>query len=81
MDFIERGDYDVISAEDNQIIRRSDLIAMEPGMKLEMSIVMRQKTANQQKCPRCDHINLQVASRNGWIEWQVSQISLQAGNW
>jgi hypothetical protein len=70
--YIERGAYEVIRAEDSQIIGPSELASMaQPGMKLEISIVMRQRVADQRKCPRCGYINLRAAVR-GWIEWQVS---------
>jgi hypothetical protein len=70
--FIRRGKYEVIRAEDNQIIGPSELASMlELGVKLEMGIVMRQRTADEKKCPRCGHINLQVTADSGWIEWQV----------
>jgi hypothetical protein len=48
---------------------------VEPGMALEMSIVLRQKDSfqdNGKTCPRCGHISVSVKPYNGWIEWQVS---------
>jgi hypothetical protein len=65
----------VIRAEDSQTIDRSKFASVvESEMILEMSIVMRQKMAFQDSkgnCPRCGHLNLNVAPTNGWIEWQV----------
>ena len=70
MDFIERGDYEVIRAADSQVIGHSEFpSAVAPGMKLEMSIVMWQRMADRKRCPRCGYINLQVPASNGWIEW------------
>jgi hypothetical protein len=72
INFIERGDYEVLHAEDSEIIGPSELAStVAPGMKLEMSIVMRQSTADQTRCPRCGYYNPQVAACSGWIEWQV----------
>jgi hypothetical protein len=72
IDFIERGDYEILRAEDNQIIPRSEFgTAVEPGMKLEMSIVLWQERMNQNKCPRCGHMNSQLPTESGWIKWQV----------
>ena len=69
---MEQGDYEVVRAEDSQTIDPTEFPnAMEGGTKLEMSIVMRQRTANQTKCPRCSHMNSQLAADRGWIEWQV----------
>lgn len=51
-----------------------------PGMKLEMSIVMRQRVADQKKCPRCSHINSRVPTNSDWIEWQVSPNSMRIDN-
>jgi hypothetical protein len=46
---------------------------VEPGMVLEMSIVLWQGRVDQpEKCPRCGYINLDGAVKNGWIEWPVS---------
>lgn len=61
--------------EDNEIIKRSEF-AVKSGMLLELTIVMRQRTAlqNHKKCPRCNHPNLDVAPRHGWIDWQVCWI-------
>ena len=47
---------------------------VEPGMVLEMSIVLRQKIPfqdNKETCPRCGHFNLNVTANSGWIEWKV----------
>jgi hypothetical protein len=72
INFIQRGDYEVLHAKDNQIIDPSEFAStVEPGMKLEMSIVMRQSTADQTRCPRCGYFNSQVAVCDGWIDWQV----------
>ena len=80
VDFIERGDYHVIRSGDSQMISRSEFANMvESGMKLEMSIVLRQKTANQERCPRCSHLNSHVAASRSWIEWQVSPNIMHAG--
>jgi hypothetical protein len=75
---VERGDYEILRAEDSQMINRSEFGSMvEPEMVLEMIIVVRKSTAlqdNKGKCPRCRHINLSAVIDNGWIEWKVNLI-------
>lgn len=72
---MERGDYEVLHAEDCQVIDRSEFSSrVEPDMVLEMAIVMLETTAlqdNKGKCPRCPHVNLNATVTNSWIEWQV----------
>ncbi|KIM74362.1 hypothetical protein PILCRDRAFT_828352 [Piloderma croceum F 1598] len=72
IDFIERGDYEVICAENSQIVRPSELAhTVQPGMKLEMSILLRPEIAFQdakETCPRCHHINLNATVDLGWIQ-------------
>ena len=61
-------------AEDGQIISPSELAStVQPGMQLEMSIVMRRGMDDQKKCPRCHQINSQAPVNSGWIEWRVSK--------
>lgn len=67
--FVEQGDYEVLRTMDNRIISQSDF-AVQSGMTVEMAIVMRQSTANQKnKCPCCDHLNLNATTHHDWIEW------------
>jgi len=69
---IMRDDYEVIRAQDSQIINPPDLGRMvEAGMVLEISIFLRQSAASlsdRKKCLRCGHINL---DGHGWIHWKV----------
>lgn len=69
--FVKRGDYKLILADDDsQTINPEDFArTVEPGMVLEMSIILRQRTAYQQICPRCKHTNRSM--NKGWIKWQV----------
>lgn len=72
--FIERGDYEVMRAENSQIIDRSKFAtSLEAGMVVEMCIVMRQSKAFSEvdKCFRCNHLILQAVKKNVWIQWQV----------
>lgn len=56
---------------DGQIIPHSEF-AVQPGMTLEIAIIIRQEGANQnEKCPRCDYLNLNATVHHGWIDWQV----------
>jgi len=72
----------VMRAADSQPIDPSEFVGqVESGMVLEMSIVLRQRTAYQKKCPRCGYINMDVAVKNGWIEWPVySNLSIYVHN-
>ena len=71
--YVERGEYNMITAEGHTKIGPTEFAReVNPGMILEMSIVLRQRTTyNRETCPRCHHINLSLATHNGWIEWQV----------
>ena len=40
-------------------------------MVLEISIVLRQNAAYEEKCPRCGHVNLNTQALDVWIEWKV----------
>jgi hypothetical protein len=59
----------MICADDSQIINPSEFASkVEPGMVLEMSIVLRQTNAhsyNEKKCPRCGHVNSNVTAYRG----------------
>lgn len=78
--FIERGDYEVMKAENGQIIGRSDFAAaVEEGVVLEMIIVLRQKAAFQKRkemCPRCGHEAFYTMPHGSWSEWKVLIILL-----
>jgi len=69
----------MIRAENCQIISPSEFASsVESGMVLEMSIVLRKRATledNEEMCPRCNHVNLNVTSNSGWIEWQVLKVS------
>ena len=69
---VRRDDYEVIRAQDSQIIDPSELATtVEPGMVLEISIFLRQNMALQDdktKCLRCGHIN---PDAHDWIHWKV----------
>jgi hypothetical protein len=67
----------MMRSEGNEVISPSEFAStVEPGMVLEMNIILRKQSdfqANKEKCPRpqCRHINLNVTATHGWIEWQV----------
>ena len=67
----------MIRADDSQTINPSEFSSkVGSGVVLEMTIVLRRNyrfEENAQKCPRCRHMNLNVATCRGWIEWKVSQ--------
>jgi hypothetical protein len=63
-------EYQVLRAEDSQVIRRSEIATVRAEMILEMSIVLRQIFQETKgKCPRCNHIDLNPTVNGGWIEW------------
>jgi hypothetical protein len=65
----------MIHAEDSQFINPAEFAnKVVSGMVLETSIVLRPQTSfedNEEKCPRCGHINRNVTAHCGWIEWKV----------
>ena len=69
---MRRDDYEVIRAEDSQIVDPSKLASMvEPGTVLEISIFLRQNIDPQDdktKCLRCGHKNM---NSSDWIHWKV----------
>ena len=68
--FIERGDYQVLRAEDSQVIGPSEFATtVKSGMVLELSIVMHQTTSYQEECPRCGHINSGLIASEAWVVW------------
>jgi hypothetical protein len=71
--FIERGDYQVVRAEDTRVINPSEFAAkVKSGMKVEISIVLRRNADFKDaktRCPRCRYMNFNVASISDWIEW------------
>ena len=70
-----RGNYEVIHGHNNKTISPFEFAnTVEPGMVLEMSIILRQHEPfqdNKEKCPRCHHINLNATVTSGWINWDV----------
>jgi hypothetical protein len=65
----------MIRAEDSRFINPAEFASkVVSEMVLETSIVLRAQTSfedNEEKCPRCGHINRNVAAHCGWIEWKV----------
>jgi hypothetical protein len=60
---------------DSGSITRSEFTSVvEPGMSVELSIIVRQTVLLQEdkeKCLRCGFSNSIVTAQDGWIEWQV----------
>ena len=72
--YVERGDYQVISAEDDKVMAPSDFSAVGPGTHLAISIILRRRTnsrINERKCPQCGLINSTATRSAGWIDWEV----------
>jgi hypothetical protein len=74
-DYVERGEYNVIETEGYKRIGPTEFARdVNPGVVLEMSIILRQRSASKSEtcdiaCPRCHHNNLTLDTHNGWIEW------------
>lgn len=72
---VQRGDYRILTPDDDQIIDRSKLSTLvHAGMTVEMSIVLRQNTRgntsdDERTCPRCRHMNRKVVTKSGWLTW------------
>ncbi|KAF7969335.1 hypothetical protein HWV62_27727 [Athelia sp. TMB] len=73
---IQRGDYQILKSEDGQAINRSELSTIvQPGMTVEMSIVLRQQmkemaSDEQCICPRCGHMNSDASIASDWVNCQ-----------
>ncbi|KAF7982771.1 hypothetical protein HWV62_26680 [Athelia sp. TMB] len=73
---IQRGDYQILKSEDGQAIDRSELSTIvQPGMTVEMSIVLRQQmkemaSDEQCICPRCGHMNSDASIASDWVNCQ-----------
>ncbi|KZP12973.1 hypothetical protein FIBSPDRAFT_936589 [Athelia psychrophila] len=74
---IQRGDYSILTPDDDQIIDRSKISSLvHAGMTVEMSVVLRQNargnTSDEERtCPRCRHINRKVITKSGWLTCQI----------
>ena len=67
---MERGDYQILRADDSRIKRSEFSSTVQPEMVLEMSIIVRQSTDfqnNKEFCPRCRYINSNAAVTDGWV--------------
>jgi hypothetical protein len=72
--YVENGDYQVIHARDSSVIGPASFNTVEAGMRLEMSIILRQSTTsqvNRGRCPRCSRLNSLATATGGWIDWKV----------
>ena len=73
--FIQQGNYKIWNSEDDKVISREDIAeSLGPGMKVEMSIVLRAKAERRQAsqvhtCPRCKHVSRKYVTTAGWLDW------------
>ncbi|KZP08415.1 hypothetical protein FIBSPDRAFT_262250 [Athelia psychrophila] len=73
---VQRGDYRILKQDNNQYIAPSELsTTIRPGMTVEMSIVLRERTpakhgGAEHKCPRCGRVNRTVITVSGWVSCQ-----------
>lgn len=69
--FIERGDYQMVLSEDGTTMETSVFATtVEPGMVLEMSIVVSLADEIPKQCPKCQCTDPGIAD-GAWIEWKV----------
>lgn len=72
---IQRGDYRILSSDDEEFIKPAEISAvLQPGMTVEMSIVLREPVAERygsekHRYPRCNHVNRKVITISGWVSW------------
>lgn len=72
---IQKGDYKILSSGDEEFIDPKEFsTVLQPGMMVEMCIVIRQPVADrygseEHKCYRCNHINIKVITSSGWVTW------------
>ncbi|KZP09482.1 hypothetical protein FIBSPDRAFT_239273 [Athelia psychrophila] len=72
---IRRGDYRILSSDDEEFTNPLEIATvLQPGMIVEMSIVLREPVAErygreEHRCPRCNHINSKVITVSGWVSW------------
>jgi len=75
--YVERGDYYLLRADNNQAIRSSEFSrTVRVGMTFEMAVILRHavKFDKKTRCPRCRRISPGVIPIDGWIEWSVHQV-------
>ena len=74
-DYVARGAYGVLQSRDTRIMQPVEFASrVQPGMELEMSIMLRQHNNlrdTRKECPRCHFINIGVTYVDAWVEWQV----------
>jgi hypothetical protein len=62
-----------VRTADSGSISRSEFASVaEPGMSVELSIIVRQtilSREDKEKCLRCGFVNSVITSQDGWIEW------------
>ncbi|KZP33717.1 hypothetical protein FIBSPDRAFT_204293 [Athelia psychrophila] len=67
---IRQGNYRILDSENDQIIDPEEFASMlQPGMAVDMSIVVHEQTEERQgsegySCPRCQHVNSRYT---GWV--------------
>ncbi|KAF7969658.1 hypothetical protein HWV62_26700 [Athelia sp. TMB] len=72
---VQRGDYRIWNSENDNVISPEDIAtSLGPGMRVEMSIVLHaqaeeRRSSQAQRCPRCRHLNREVVTESGWLDW------------
>jgi hypothetical protein len=72
--YVERGDYRILQAQDSRTLTPAEFEQnVQPGMSIEMSIVLRRQITSQDshmQCPRCQLISSITTDDFGdWVEW------------
>ncbi|KAF7976386.1 hypothetical protein HWV62_6965 [Athelia sp. TMB] len=78
---VERGDYRILRADDTVIYPPDIAAALRPGMKVEMSIVLREQTSDRRasdthRCPRCKHVDRKFVTKSGWSNCIIENMLL-----
>lgn len=72
---IQQGDYKILRSDNEKYIDRKEFpTVLQPGMTVELCIVLREPVADrhgskEHRCPRCDHLNSKVITVSGWVSW------------
>ena len=65
----------IFKSNDDTVVSRSDFSAeLQPGMTVEMSIVLHEQAEDRHvtewsRCPRCNYVDNGVVAGSGWLSW------------
>jgi hypothetical protein len=72
--YVERGDYRILQSQDSRALTPLEFEErVQPGMAVEMSIVLRRQIASQEsqmQCPSCQLVGPTTTNDfDDWVEW------------